>query len=86
MLPVFSSRESLYFETGREPISSRRNSKKLTTMYKTQNNLVPYYLRQIFSGTQGSLSRYNIRNASDYSSDTFHDVDSIYFRFYNSFD
>lgn len=50
-------------------------------MYKTQNNLVPDYLRQFFSGIRESLSRYNTRNASDYSSDTFHDVDSKYFRF-----
>ena len=33
-LPVFSSRESVYYETGWEPYSRRKHSKKLTTMYK----------------------------------------------------
>ena len=66
-LPIFSSRESLYYETGWEPLSSRRHSKKLTVMYKIHNNLVPDYLKQIFPSTRGSLSRYNTRNTSDYS-------------------
>ena len=40
-LPIFSSTESLYYETGWEPFSSRRHSKKLTVMFKIHNNLVP---------------------------------------------
>ena len=65
-LPIISSTESLYSETGWEPLSSRRKSIKLTTMFKVHNNLVPAYLKQIFPSTRGNLSRYNTRNTEDY--------------------
>ena len=34
-LPKFASRDSLYYETGWEPLSCRRKSRKRTTFYKT---------------------------------------------------
>ena len=33
-LPIIASKESLYFETGRDPLSTRRKISKLKTMYK----------------------------------------------------
>ena len=71
-LPVFSSRESLYYKTGWEPLSSRRSKhlKLLTTMYNILNYLVPDYLKTNFSncsGGGGSIPRCNTRNTSDYS-------------------
>ena len=59
--------ESLFYETVWEPLSSRRHSKKLTTMYKIHNNFVPDYLKQTFPMTWGSFSIYNTRNTSDNS-------------------
>ena len=44
--------ESLFYETVWEPLSSRRHSKKLTKACKIHNNLVPDYLKQIFSTKQ----------------------------------
>jgi hypothetical protein len=38
-LPKFASRDSLYYETGWEPLSGRRKSRKLTTFYKMHNNI-----------------------------------------------
>ena len=36
-LTQFASRDSLYYETGWEPLSCRRKSCKLTTFYKMHN-------------------------------------------------
>ena len=43
-LPKFASIESLYFETGWEPLHSRRHSRKLNLFYKIRNNDSPLYL------------------------------------------
>jgi hypothetical protein len=40
----FASIESLYFETGWEPLHSRRHSRKLHLFYKIRNNDSPLYL------------------------------------------
>ena len=40
-LTKFASRDSLYYETGWEPLSCRR---KLTTFYKMHNKICPQYL------------------------------------------
>ena len=42
--PKFASIESLYFETGWEPLHSRRHSRKLNLFYKIRNNDSPLYL------------------------------------------
>jgi hypothetical protein len=62
-LPKISSKESLYLETGWEPLSSRRKSIKLTTMFKVYNNLDPTYLKQLFPSTRGNLSRFDHKKA-----------------------
>ena len=43
-LPKFASIESLYFETGWEPLHSRRHSRKLSLFCKIRNNDSPLYL------------------------------------------
>jgi hypothetical protein len=43
-LPKFASIESLYVETGWEPLHSRRHSRKLNLFYKIRNNDSPLYL------------------------------------------
>ena len=43
-LPKFSSLESLYFESGWEPLHSRRKRKKLNMFYKIRNTNAPSYL------------------------------------------
>ncbi len=37
-LPKYASRNSLYFETGWDPLSTRRHNRKLCTLYKIVNN------------------------------------------------
>ena len=68
-LPIFSSRESLYYETEWKPFSSRRHSKKLTKAYKSHYNLVPDYLKQIFQVLGGPFEdTIHVQcNTSDYS-------------------
>lgn len=46
-LTSFASRNSIYFETGWEPLEHRRNRAKLLTMYKIHNKLVPTYVQNI---------------------------------------
>jgi hypothetical protein len=43
-LPKFSSLESLYFESGWEPLHSRRKRKILNMFYKIRNTNAPSYL------------------------------------------
>jgi hypothetical protein len=45
-LPILASRDSLYLETGLEPLVSRRMTAKLVTMYNVCNNEVPQYLEE----------------------------------------
>lgn len=66
-LPILSSRESLYLETGWTPLSERRKLTKLSTMYKIHNNLVPDYLKEIFPSIRTLESNYNTRNREDYT-------------------
>jgi hypothetical protein len=57
-LPIISSRESLYLETGWEPLSNRRETSKLTTMFKVHNNFAPTYVKDIFTSKRGTISNY----------------------------
>jgi hypothetical protein len=40
-LPIYSSAESLYFETGWSKLEDRRKSRKLNLFYKIENNMAP---------------------------------------------
>ena len=66
-LPIISSRESLYLETGWEPLSNRRETSKLTTMFKVHNNFAPAYVKDTFPSKRGTISNYNTRNTDDYT-------------------
>lgn len=66
-LTIFASRESLYFETGWEPLNVRRKTQRLNTMYKIHNNLVPDYLSDIVPDMRCNASAYHTRNSQDYN-------------------
>ena len=66
-LSVLASRNSLYIETGWEPLVIRRDKAKLLTMFKIHNNLAPDYLKNIVPMVRNSVSNYNTRNSFDYS-------------------
>ena len=59
-LPKFASRDSLYYETGWEPLSCRRKSRKLTTFYKMHNKVCPQYLCNCLPPTVSSISDHNL--------------------------
>jgi hypothetical protein len=40
-LPIYSSAESLYFETGWSKLEDRRKSRKLNLFYKIENKMAP---------------------------------------------
>ena len=63
-LTLLASRESLYLETGWEPLNQRRKLTRLKTMYKVDKQLTPNYLRDIFPS---KFSSYNTRNTLNYS-------------------
>ena len=66
-LTVLASKESLYFETGWEPLSTRRQNCQLLTVFKIHNNLAPNYLIDIFPNQRIDISRYETRNALQYN-------------------
>lgn len=68
-LPIFASRESLYFETGWETLYSRRKISRLKTMYKIDRNILPSYVNDIFPNKRATVSNYmyTTRNAQNYS-------------------
>lgn len=65
-LPKFASIESLYFETGWEPLNSRRRRRKLNMFYKIHNRNCPSYLQDcLMPFSRGDDTR-NLRNNTDY--------------------
>ena len=64
-LPILTKTDSLYFETGWEPLHSRRHRRKLQLFYKIYNCLAPQYLHDLIPPTIQSTPIYPIRNASD---------------------
>lgn len=66
-LTIFASRESLYFETGWEPLNARRKIQRLNIMYKIHNNLVPEYLFDIVPDMRCNASAYYTRNSQNYN-------------------
>jgi hypothetical protein len=59
--------ESLYFETGWEPLHSRRRRRKLNMFYKIRNNNAPSYLCDCLLPFERNENAYNLRNQTDYS-------------------
>jgi hypothetical protein len=66
-LTQFAIRDSLYYETGWEPLSCRRKSRKLTTFYKMHNKVCPQYLCNFLHPTVSSISDHNLRNNENYT-------------------
>ena len=54
-LSIKTSRTSLYFETGWEPLVNRRDRSKLSTMFKIYNNLLPSYLKEITPAIRNTI-------------------------------
>lgn len=50
------------FRSWLEPLSSRRWTAKLVTMYKVHNNEVPQYLREVIPSKINNWSSYNLRS------------------------
>ena len=66
-LPIFAFKDSLYLETGWDPLCKRRENAKLMTMYKIHSNLVPQYLADIIDNFRRNTSRYSTRHVDDYT-------------------
>ena len=65
-LPIFTSRESLYTETGWQTLQNRRYIAKMVTMFKIHNGGAPSYLNNIIPDKHENISRYNTRNKHNY--------------------
>ena len=65
-LPIFVSREALYYETGWETLKTRRYVAKMTNMFKIHTGGVPEYLLNIVPKKREHVSSYNTRNKEDY--------------------
>ena len=65
-LPIYSSAESLYFETGLSKLEDRRKSRKINLFYKIENNMAPTYLSDCLPTTIGETVTFILRNNDDY--------------------
>lgn len=59
------SLRSLYTEISWETLEQRRANHKMTLFFKMMHNLTPQYLSSLVPRPVGTLSRYNLRNATD---------------------
>ena len=66
-LPCYASRESLYQETGWEPLKERRFRHKLTFLYKIINGNAPLYLEDLLPIMVGEISSYPLRNRNNFN-------------------
>ena len=64
-LPIFTKTDSLYFETGWEPLHSRHQRRKLQLFYTIYKGLAPHYLHDLISPTIQSTTIHPLRNGSD---------------------
>ncbi len=60
-LTKFASKNSLYYETGWQPLSERRKNRKLITIYKIFNNMCPLYLTDLIPDNIPTRTNYNLR-------------------------
>ena len=61
------SLQSLYDEVGWESLQSRRSNHKLCLFFKMQHDLTPAYLSFLVPPSISETSRYNLRNADDFT-------------------
>lgn len=66
-LPSFSSRNSIYCETGWEPLSNRRSRRKLQLFYKIHHGLTPTYLQTLLPSIVADNTQHLLRNAENYT-------------------
>ena len=64
-LPIYASKAALYFETGWEPLESRRKRKCLCQMYNIVNNKSPGYLQSLMPPTVANTIGYDLRNSAN---------------------
>lgn len=65
-MPIFSSLNALYSETGWNTLDERRKMKKLILLYRIINNEAPSYLSDLLPNTVGVYTQYNLRNSSNF--------------------
>ena len=65
-LTKFTSKESLYFETGWDTLFNRRQYRKLTIFYKMHNKMCPDYLNNCLPPLVSDVSTYELRNSYNY--------------------
>jgi hypothetical protein len=82
-LPIYSSAESLYFETGWSKLEDRRKSRKLNLFYKIENNMALTYLSDCLPTTIGASCKHSnfwvsrIQQSS-HSSQAYSNIGKIY--------
>ena len=67
---ILVSLQSLYQEVGWESLQDRRLKHKLNLFFKMQHDLTPAYLSSLVPLSVSETSRYNLRNAADYTTIT----------------
>ena len=66
-LTLLTSRDSLYFETGWEPLADRRRTKIRSIMYIIHYNMAPDYLQNIMPNILSKDSIYITRQSQNYN-------------------
>ena len=66
-LTLLASIDSLYFETGWEPLADRRRTNIRSVMYKIHYNMVPEYLQNIMPNIRSKESMYVTRQSQNYN-------------------
>ena len=61
-LPIFTSRESFYTETGWQTLQNRSYIAKMVTMFKIHNGGAPSYSNDILPDKHENICSYNTRN------------------------
>ena len=64
---VLVSLQSIYQEVGWESLQDRRLKHKLNLFFKMQHDLTPLYLSSLVPPSISETTRYNLRNADDYT-------------------
>ena len=66
-LPIYASKNSLYYETGWETLYTRRKNKKLRLLYQIINGNAPDYLLELIPPIRADVTRYQLRNSNQIS-------------------
>ena len=64
---ILVSLQSLYQDVGWESLQNRRLKHKLNLFFKMQHDLTPLYLSFLVPPSVSETTRYNLRNADDYT-------------------